>query len=1153
MVNYPIASDERQRRINERLERLVGPGTAAFFIDACRIMDAYPSFRAQTHLVAHCLREIESAMRDVMTTVSSREEDRDNGVGGSHRANVEAILVALNEPESGSLHKRWLGLLDNNLYKYAHRRRLGPARSVDEHYHYIWERAQQVFDEALSRFVHVFAGVTDELDRLLKIEQPTTEDAKILAEKVPFSTVAHRYFFDRLEHPNWIPILSKKGLFDFPPSAEVDPETGGISFPPWAASTFLKRVASEAPEKVFDAMSCVPKTDNQFVFGELASAAANLPSHLAAQWTDTGIDWLKTQDCLHFNVPDDFSVLATHLAANEEEEAALRLMRVLLDVQSAETQQPDISSLSDSEFSFPLDLPEPRTRLFHDFDYKSILDRVVPELLKAAHIETLKNLCELLEKCIDLSLMPDEKEIGPPYDGSSYWCSSIAPDEDGNTDAYRPKQSLVETLREASLRVIDEHPGRLSAILELLRNRKYDAFQRIALHILCVVDDPPLALVQASLLKRRFFDDDFWPEYAALLRDKFVDLPSDDQEMILGWIEDGPDITEDRNASVDDRGKGIDQGRVDVAKRPWHHQRLDTLEGLVPQQWKEAHSYLFKQETGPIEPSRAEVSIQETRSLVKEHLENDLESLGALLRQWPSLEHAPNMERLGVRIKQSVKQSPNRFADAAKFFKGTDATFVKNFFMGLGRSLESGASFSWKPVLELGLWAVDQPREIEGRTQEEWLRGKRNADPHWGRAWGALVELLGRALAQRGDKCIDYQHSEKVWQILEALASDPELTPLKEKVQMGRNLFNQALNTTHGQVMIAVMEYVRWKWSFISEQGDSDGSLENPTGETGLAAFPEVAKVLTLRLDPSGHPSPVIHAVYGYYFPDLAHIDQAWAQEYKHRIFPDGPEHRALFQAAWVSYVSSTAYEAKAFNIALDIHSRAINELEPASGDAFVTSGDLSQPFSLEQQGYLAERLMRLYVGGHLELEDVLLEQFFDVARDELRGRAIRYVGELLKQCIAPEYHPTEFERCRKLWEKRLCCIKEKHPKGNAKDELGAFGNWFTSGKVGHGEFSTEWALEQLEPALNLGGKPERPPEVIEALERVSVIDARVVRCIEFLLDGNSAGQLARYKVRELRAIFQHALQEDESTAEVTRALINRLLSRGIAVFRDLL
>src|SRR5581483_4263814 len=64
--------DPRQARIYERLARLVGSGPAAFFRDGCRIMQNPSAFESTTHVVSHLLREIESALRDVVEPISKK-------------------------------------------------------------------------------------------------------------------------------------------------------------------------------------------------------------------------------------------------------------------------------------------------------------------------------------------------------------------------------------------------------------------------------------------------------------------------------------------------------------------------------------------------------------------------------------------------------------------------------------------------------------------------------------------------------------------------------------------------------------------------------------------------------------------------------------------------------------------------------------------------------------------------------------------------------------------------------------------------------------------------------------------------------------------------------------------------------------------------
>lgn len=68
--------DSRQQQIYKRL-LLIGPGPAAYFRDACQIMEGNSNLDAATHLVAHLLREVENALRAVLESiVPSSVEDK---------------------------------------------------------------------------------------------------------------------------------------------------------------------------------------------------------------------------------------------------------------------------------------------------------------------------------------------------------------------------------------------------------------------------------------------------------------------------------------------------------------------------------------------------------------------------------------------------------------------------------------------------------------------------------------------------------------------------------------------------------------------------------------------------------------------------------------------------------------------------------------------------------------------------------------------------------------------------------------------------------------------------------------------------------------------------------------------------------------------
>jgi hypothetical protein len=65
------ASEPRRFRLQDRLRRLVGPGAAAFYRDACSLMGSPDRLLTASHLVAHALREIESSLRHALTSVTT--------------------------------------------------------------------------------------------------------------------------------------------------------------------------------------------------------------------------------------------------------------------------------------------------------------------------------------------------------------------------------------------------------------------------------------------------------------------------------------------------------------------------------------------------------------------------------------------------------------------------------------------------------------------------------------------------------------------------------------------------------------------------------------------------------------------------------------------------------------------------------------------------------------------------------------------------------------------------------------------------------------------------------------------------------------------------------------------------------------------------
>jgi hypothetical protein len=335
-------SNQQQDRIYHRLKDLVGRGSAAFWRDACRLMEMEPPLESTTHFVGHSLREIESSLRAVLKPFWEPPEQPSKKKKASgddtHKAQILAVLQALEIPETLDVARTWLSLPGKNseygLHRRAHRDDLASPRPVDEKFRQFWRDIQAVLDQVLDKFETRYSDIRYLLDELLTKSEPENKDLDTLRLHIPNSRAGLGYFFEQLKSPRWLNPLWQEGFFKNPPEPEIDPERGGISFLPWLQSRYLVRMASQEPGIVLEIAQEILKTGtkNIFVHEDLADAARVMPPSLAAIWVDKEIEWLKEQDNLYFSLPEKLGELIVYLAESEQVDAALRLARELLAV-----------------------------------------------------------------------------------------------------------------------------------------------------------------------------------------------------------------------------------------------------------------------------------------------------------------------------------------------------------------------------------------------------------------------------------------------------------------------------------------------------------------------------------------------------------------------------------------------------------------------------------------------------------------------------------------------------------------------------------------------------------------------------------------------------------------------------------------------------
>jgi hypothetical protein len=526
--NHPFGfSEPRQERIYQNL-RLLGDGPAAFYRDACKIVNGFTDqFESCTHLVGHLVREIESALRYVLGPISdSQLAGKDKGA--KHKAEILGIAAALGIPETDPIVQTWLELASKD-YEYApskvaHREALGRPRPFDSDFSDWWNNIQAIFDTVLERFRLHYLKSLELVEQRLGKEHPSAADAQFIRQHVPNDIATLTYFFDRCT-PDWLPFLRDEGFFRH----QTDEQ-------PWPQSRYLARAASTKSSEVSEILFQTSETNNTFILVDFVGALLAMPVELASKFADTASAWgVNSQDPL---LADQLGNLIAHLAQHGYGDQALRVAEGLLAVLPArETKSVPGDGSDDSPGNSS---PPGATVRPNLWNYEQILKTKVPTLIEAAGLPALRFLCGLLDRSLQLPRSVNE-DVAADY--SYIWRRAIedhAQDRDQGLDSL-----LVGAIRDAAEQIAQKGRTQTLEVAAQLDNLGRPIFRRIELYVLARFKNEAKDLISEQLTDRALFDGaEYRHEYSTLLGEAFDLLSPDQQNIIFTWIEEGLDVTD---------------------------------------------------------------------------------------------------------------------------------------------------------------------------------------------------------------------------------------------------------------------------------------------------------------------------------------------------------------------------------------------------------------------------------------------------------------------------------------------------------------------------------------------------------------------------------------------------------------------------------
>lgn len=1117
--------DPRQERIYRRL-LLVGPGPAAFFSDACRLMAAGTPLETTLHLVAHLLREVESALRDVLLPYGFARPDPCPDCGsrpGSHKKDIKAILAAYGFEETEEVAEAWLRVSswdeDAGLARLAHRNALSRPRPADEALRRAWEEMQTLLEIVLEKFETRFLESFKILDELLTKAAPSAADVKRLRNNVPNNLVAFGYFFDKLQNPAWLPLLRKEGFFTQPPA-------------PGPESRYLARMASieSAQDLVLEIALEIPETENVRLYDDLADAALALPPPLAARLAEKLKAGLASSH--QILLQEKLGALVAHLAKGGQTAESLKLAEALLGLLPDERK-----AASGDEEGELLTLPEARAK-FDIWRYRRILEKHVPALVSAAGLDALMLLSKLLDDALRLSSRRGEEER--PNDYSAIWRPAI--EDRSQRDAYGVKDVLVSAVRDAAEQIVKQEPWRLPPVIELLEQQGWNVFRRIALHLLLACPDGVDELIRARLTDRTLFDEcerrELRREYRRLAREHFGRLPSKDQATILGWIEAGPNLNELTKRIGDWEGRPATPDEVIREANRWRLEHLAPIAGALPEEWRPPYEALVAELGKPDQTDRAVVEVGWVGPTSPKS-EDELRAMPAgeiieFLRSWvPSGGFmGPSREGVGRALTAVVAADPERLAREAAQFQGLHPTYVRSLIEGFTQALGAKRIFFWAPVLALCRWVVGEPRELRGGSGDHARHHEE--DPDWGWTRKTIARLLSSGFQEReGGLPIDVRG--QTWEILRALTEDPEPTPEYEVRYGGTNMdpLTLSINTVRGEAMHSVVQYALWVRRHLGQQPDGEARTAR-----GFAEMLEVREVLERRLDPGVDPSPAIRSVYGRFLPWLILLDPEWVRVNLLRIFPEDPAHASLREAAWETYIVFCEPYNHPFAVLREEYGRDVDRLG---------TKEASVRRAADPDERLAEHLITFYWRGKASLDDSAdpLARFYARADERIRRHVIEFVGRSLWNTEG-ELEEAVRGLLIQLWNRRV----EAAERAGAYGELVPFGWWFASGKL-----EERWALGQLLEVLRLTKRIDPDFLILERFEELAPRrPSEVVECLRHMVEGSREPWEILGWRENLEKILRSLLQTGaEDPRKKAVELVNLLAARGHLGYKDLL
>jgi hypothetical protein len=1081
--------DEQERRIYSRFYYKVGDGPAAFFLDACRIMRATPQLAAATHLVSHCIREIESAMRALLVPIAKDFDELPNelvsqirrmlaavgidefspdGIGwielaiekGSEtrRTQIRAILREIGIVEGDPIAMTWLHL---DSAARAHRRDLS-IEPVDLTFENHWNRIKNLLDVVLEKYEQRYLTYYKIIEDITS-QPPSSDGVRRLKNQVPQNVATYKHLFDLLNDPQWFPPLRARGFF-------ARPFRGY-----WPPAMYLRKIASDRPSEVLDTILGI-QTDSTWTHMEFADAVQSMPLGLIARWAAREAEWIEQQTQIAWMLPRKYGAIVAALARGGETNTACEMVAALFKT-GEHADEVAVSFLN-----------EPPGKM-QPYDVHAFCALAIDPIVESAPTRALPFFVDLLRSVLKQS------DVG--FDESHFWRGSIA---QGGMHPGR-RDELVSAVLSAARRAIDTGSMAVADVFSLLDEQSAKIFHRIALYILGLYPEDFGERIARELGDIDDLAGTHRDEKRLLLKKGFVHLAPQVQRSIGEAIDAGPDIREFRERVLSRRGSPATDAEVQVYRLRWQADLGELVASVAGEEFESRHRMRRDELANIDSAARAnQLSIKSAVELRDLGTRDTVEYALKFIAQDARHESDELARNLGA----AAEASPQLFSLEARELAALPPYFIAWFFHGLTEAIKLGADIEWEPVLGLAAYVIEQPLEPPPpatRREYGW------SWPRLHIAW-FLQSVFRLDPVPLGEGFAD-TIAALLLKLVATDAGDEE--PFEPD---GRTVADRALarahNSVRGVAIQTLVDFLSW--------------TREAAPRTHAWAQPRAIDVLAHSLQPAAF---TVRCAIGMTLGLLGELAPEWIELHREELFSIED---AGWEAAFVGYVTEWRSSHAFLELLSHEYERAISKLV----DADFADSQLAQG--------VASHLIELFWRGTLERSNALLRGFFDRAPGKLRGHAMWLVTHSADR-VGADLEPEVRQRLDSLWDWR---ISSGVTAADRDEELNWFGYYVT-----HVQGETRWQLENLFALIRAGVNVSDSEIVSRLAEGSEAFPVLAYDCYELLLKGDRRHRYF-VDEEGGGTILCNALRSKERFAAV-RALINSLASDDILTFRDVL